>query len=257
MKQLLGCLLLFAAIAGGSARADILLSNFSPAYTQNFNTLASTGTSTIVPFGWRFTEIGGNTTYAAGNGSANQANTYSFGTTGSPDRAFGEITSGGLTSIIGARFTNDGTASISFLTVTYTGEQWRVGGNNSAGDKLDFQISTDATSLTTGTWFDVNVLDFVGPVSSPNNSAINGNLAANRVNLASGKFALPSSVAPGASFWIRWTSSDVPSQDHGLAVDDFSIQAVPASIPAGLTGALVGLVALFAVRKRNAELIAE
>src|SRR5436190_10558897 len=42
-------------------------------YTQNFDTLANTGTSSTVPAGWDFSESGtnGNTTYSAGTGSGN------------------------------------------------------------------------------------------------------------------------------------------------------------------------------------------
>ena len=35
--------------------------------------------------------------------------------------------------------------------------------NRNAADRLDFQLSTDATSLNTGTWVDYNGLDFNGP----------------------------------------------------------------------------------------------
>ena len=49
--------------------------------------------------------------------------------------------------------------AITSLDVAYTGEQWRLG---TAGrpDRLDFQYSLDATSLTTGTWTDVDALDY-------------------------------------------------------------------------------------------------
>ena len=43
-------------------------------------------------------------------------------------------------------------------------EQWRAGVlNRGAADRLDFQLSTDATSLTTGTWTDYDALDFNSP----------------------------------------------------------------------------------------------
>jgi hypothetical protein len=42
-----------------------------PAYNQDFNTLALSGTSGTVPIGWLFSESGtnANTIYTAGNGS--------------------------------------------------------------------------------------------------------------------------------------------------------------------------------------------
>src|SRR5689334_14577845 len=65
-------------------------------FTENFNTLATSGSSnTAVPFAFAYIESGGlgDLTYAADNGSNSGANTYSYGTTGSTDRALGEITS--------------------------------------------------------------------------------------------------------------------------------------------------------------------
>ena len=45
---------------------------------------------------------------------------------------------------------------ITSLAISYTGEQWRLGqvDTGRAADRLDFQLSTNATSLTTGTWTD-------------------------------------------------------------------------------------------------------
>src|SRR5688572_4974003 len=63
-------------------------------YSQDFNTLVSSGTSSTIPTGWLFLENGSNanTTYAAGTGSGTAGDTYSFGTTS--DRAFGGLQSG-------------------------------------------------------------------------------------------------------------------------------------------------------------------
>ena len=52
----------------------------------------------MVPLGWAFSELGtnANTTYTAGTGSNNAGDTYSFGSTGSSERAFGSLLSGSL-----------------------------------------------------------------------------------------------------------------------------------------------------------------
>src|SRR5687768_12165362 len=49
---------------------------------QNFDTLATASTSSTLPAGWFISESGtnANATYAAGDGSSNSGNTYSFGT---------------------------------------------------------------------------------------------------------------------------------------------------------------------------------
>src|SRR5258706_6489856 len=88
---------------------------------------------------------------------------------------------------------------------------------------MDFQYSTNATSLTTGTWIDVNALDFNPPITVGTVGALDGNAGANRLALSS---TIPGlSISNGASFWIRWTDIDATGADDGLAVDDFSITA--------------------------------
>ena len=150
------------------AAGSVSLTTFGTAYTQDFNTLANSGTSnTAVPTGWEFSESGtnANTTYRAGTGSDNTGDTYSFGATGNSERAFGGLRSGTLVPLIGAQFTNNTGGTITSLAVAYTGEQWRLGQNTTgrAADRLDFQLSTNATSLTTGTWTDYDSLDFCQP----------------------------------------------------------------------------------------------
>ena len=77
---------------------SISLSAINTAYTQNFDTLASTGSSTLLPADWVISESGtnANSTYTAGTGSSNAGDTYSFGTTGSTERALGGLQSGNL-----------------------------------------------------------------------------------------------------------------------------------------------------------------
>src|SRR5215212_7906733 len=150
------------ALAAGS----ISLPTVGAPYTQNFDTLASSSTSSTVPAGWNFAEAGtsANTTYAAGTGSSTTGDTYSFGPAASAERAFGGLQSGSLIPTIGANFTNNTGATITDLTIAYVGEQWRLGAAGRA-DRLDFQISPNAISLTNGTWFDQNSLDFSSPIT--------------------------------------------------------------------------------------------
>ena len=126
--------------------AQVALTTINGQYTQNFNTLASTGTTNDVstlPVGWTFVESGtnANTTYAAGTGSSNTGNTYSFGLDAS-DRSLGGLQSGTLIPTLGARFVNNTSTIINSLQITYWGEQWRLGTSGRA-DRLDFQYSLD------------------------------------------------------------------------------------------------------------------
>jgi hypothetical protein len=194
-------------------------------YSENFDTLDQTGVSSTTPVAWTRAESGtnANTTYTANNGSSTTGDTYSYGTIGSSDRALGGLRTStpSLVPTVGAFFRNDTGSTINTLQIAYTGEEWRLG---SAGrtDQLDFQYSTNATSLTTGTWTDVNALDFTTP-NTTTTGAKDGNNVANRTAISNTITGL--TLAPGATVWIRWTDLDVSGADDGLAVDDFSITA--------------------------------
>src|SRR5262249_52554694 len=151
------------------------LTTIGAAYTQDFNTLVSTATSSSLPTGWELleTNTNANTTYTAGTGSGNAGDTYSFGAASSPERAFGTLLSGTLNPRIGAQFTNHTGRPITSLAISYTGEQWRLGQNTAgrAPDRLDFALSTNATSLATGDWTEYDALDFSSPVLAGANGA--------------------------------------------------------------------------------------
>ena len=88
----------------------ISLTSFASTYTQNFDTLASSGdTNTSVPEGWAFSEAGtnANSTYRARAGTVTTGDTYSWGQDLSSDRAFGGLLSGTLIPTVGASFTNN------------------------------------------------------------------------------------------------------------------------------------------------------
>jgi endonuclease I len=208
------------------------------AFTQDFNTLANTGTTNALatlPVGWTFLETGtgANTTYAADNGTGNSGNTFSYGTTASTERALGGLLSGSVTTTLGASFTNNTGVNINSLTITYTGEQWRLG-TASRADRLDFSYSTNATSLTTGTYTAETTLNFIAPTTSGALGAIDGNATANKTTISSTITGL--SIAPGTTFWIKWSDFNATSADDGLGIDDFSISATGgADLPPTIT----------------------
>lgn len=189
-------------------------------YTQNFDTLASTGTSSVMPQGWLFSESGTNAdaTYAAGTGSGNAGNTYSFGTT-TGDRALGTLQSGTLIPTIGACFTNNTGGVITQLNIAYTGEQYRLGATGRQ-DSLRFQYSVDATSLTTGAWTPVAELDFNGPVTAGTVGQVNPPQTAAVSASITGL-----NIAAGTTFYVRWNDFNASGSDDGLAVDDFTLSA--------------------------------
>ena len=245
MKPQCAFLALTLMAAPLTSEAAVTIAALNTPYTENFDSLASSGTSSTVPLGWAFFETGSSTNllYTAGTGSSTTGDTYSFGATGSGERAFGELTSGSLNSTIGVGFTNGTGQPIDSLLVGYTGEVWRLGATGRT-DRLDFQISLDATSLTTGVWTNVDALDFLSPATTPTGQK-DGNLAANRTVLSSSITGL--SINDGSTFWLRWTSTDATGNDDGLAVDDFSLAARSSmqSVPEGGMGALMAALSAF------------
>lgn len=213
------------------AHAQIALTGVGVPVTENFDTLATTGTSSTVPAGWAFLETlaNANTLYAAGSGTSTGADTYSLGTGTATERAFGGQQSGSLVTTIGASFVNNTGTSLNALQLAYTGEQWRLGANTRF-DRLDFQYSLDATSLATGTWVDVDAADFTSPIGTGGTvGALNGNLAANRTAITS--TIGPISIPAGATFWIRWVDFNASGADDALGVDDFSLAGANIVIP--------------------------
>ena len=215
-------LVIICLLAAANLYAQVIITSTATPYTQNFNTLITSGTSSTLPTGWKLLETGtnANTTLAADAGSSATGNTYSYGTGTNTDRAFGGLLSGSLNPTIGVQIRNSTGATITSLTISYIGEQWRCG---TAGrtDQLDFQYSLTATSLSTGTWTDVNALDFASP-STATTGAKDGNATANRT--AKSTIITGLSIANNGLFWLRWNDLDASGADDGLSVDDFSIQ---------------------------------
>src|SRR5689334_6094721 len=108
----------FARQAWADTTTAVSISSLGTPFTQDFNSLVSSGTGTLAastPIGWGFSEssTNANTTYTAGTGSGNAGDTYSFGSAAVPgDRALGQLRSGTLVSILGATFKNDTGATI-------------------------------------------------------------------------------------------------------------------------------------------------
>ncbi|MEJ2616344.1 MAG: choice-of-anchor D domain-containing protein, partial [Ignavibacteriaceae bacterium] len=192
-------------------------------YSQDFNSLADTGSSSLLPDGWYLSESGtdADSLYSTSTGSSRTGDTYSFGLEDSTERAFGSIRSGSLASTFGANFTNNSGEVITSIHISYTGEQWRAGSaSRTEADTLKFQYSINATSLSDGDWINIKLLDFFSP-NTGISGTLDGNLPENSTEINSTITGL--SIPAGSQFWIRWQDVDVSSSDDGLAIDDFSI----------------------------------
>lgn len=228
MKKFPLLLLLIALCCQGFSQ--VMIDNLATPYKQDFDSLANTGTSSALPAGWLFAESGqgANTTYAADNGSSNSGNTYSYGATGSTERAFGTLLSGSVTPTIGAYFSNNSGNTITSITINYIGEEWRLGAAGRV-DTLNFQYSTTATGLISGSFINADSLDFATPNTTATAGAIDGNIAANRVQKSYTITGL--SIVSGTTFFIRWQDVNVTSNDDGLAIDDFTMTFNGAGLP--------------------------
>jgi len=241
--------LLFAAstallLALTTARAQMSLT--SNTYTQDFDALPAAGGISTLPAGWAFIETGfaANAAFSEGNGSSRSGDTFNYGSVSSVDRALGTLRTRKLISTFGAGFINNTGSMITQLSLSYMGEEWRLG-KSGRTDQLNFEYSTDATSLTTGTWINFNSLDFVTP-NTTGRGAHDGNAAANQTALSATIMNL--TLSTGSTIWIRWTDPNVRRADDGLAIDNFSLTAATAevqAVPEPATWMLMGAGLLF------------
>jgi len=199
-------------------------------YAENFDSLGAAGTAT--PFGW-YVGTGASaissTNVTVGDGSSNGGDHYNFGANGNSERALGSLATSSTARNTEARFVNISGSDIAAFTISYSGEQWRLGGNGAVNNALVLHYSTDgANFLPLGGGFDFN-----SPVDAGPPNALNGNSAANRVTGLGGVYAPASPIGIGQIFYLRWVDDDNNSLDHALAVDDFVISFTLASpVPA-------------------------
>ena len=217
--------------------SQVSLTSLNTAYTQNFDGLANSGSNNSNTLngtlaGWYIVESGtnGNTTYAADTGTENTGDTYSYGSSGSTERALGSIASSKLSSRYGAQFKNDTGNIIDQLEISYVGEEWRFdpARGTTIKDQIAFEYSTDATSLTTGTWTAVTALLYETTNLTGTVGTRNGNDAAYRTSLSNTITGL--NIPVGQIFWIRFVDINVSGTDDGLAIDDFSLTPINSTL---------------------------
>lgn len=237
---------------------------FTGSYLEDFDTLVTSGASQ--PWandstlgGWSLFQGGGAaiTTYNAGNGgtlaSGANGNFYSFGTGTATDRALGGTGSGGayfggpasgaVAGYIALELKNNSGSTYSSFTLEFAGEQWRNGGNTTAQKMVleyGFRATFGAVSWTPGG----ASFDFTSPIHAATTAALDGNATGNRTTGLGG--TISSTWNSGDTLWIRWIENNDAGNDHGLAIDDFSITAtaVPETAEWGMISG-IGLLAVF------------
>ncbi|MBP9663810.1 MAG: DUF11 domain-containing protein, partial [Pyrinomonadaceae bacterium] len=219
-------------------------------YSQNFDSLASSGSGvawtndTTIP-GWFLyaqpapgTAI---TTYNADSGTSSAGSFYSFGSSGSGERAlgglgtggtyFGSPSSGSIAGWIAFSATNDTGATINDVTIAFDGEQWRKSGDTVAHSMV-FEYGIGGTFGAVSIWTAPGGnFDWASPVFTAGGAAVNGNTAGK----VAGRGGTISSLGwdNGETLWIRWVERNDAGSDHSLAIDEFSLSspAVPTPTP--------------------------
>jgi hypothetical protein len=223
--------------------------SFSSSYSQNFDSLASSGTSLswsndVTLEGWFLfrqsaTSPEAITGYAFGSGSSNTGSFYSYGSTGSSDRALGGLGSGGayfgspgnpaLAGWIALALTNSSGTTINALDLSFNGEQWRNGGNTSA-QSMVLEYGFGSTFGAVSNWIAPGGnFNWTSPVASSTAAAVNGNSVAGLVSNRGGSLQNLGWLA-NSNLWFRWIENNDAGTDHGLAIDDLSIN-LGASLP--------------------------
>lgn len=208
-------------------------------YSQNFDSLANSGSAntwadnSTLPGWYASKTLGGTsvTTYRADSGTSTAGAIYSYGTNdanGITDRALGSVASGTPGNFAyGVRFTNDTGSSQSNITVSYTGEEWRNGGNANA-QKLAFSYLVSSSPITNSdavnanSWTAFTGLDFTTPTVGATASALDGNNPVNEQVLTNVVLS-GVVVQAGQEIFLRWFDTNDSGNDHAVAVDNLTV----------------------------------
>lgn len=243
-------------------------------YSENFDTLPATGTGSPVTSTWTnnstlpgWLAFGGSSTsntvreatitapiaIRVDAGGSNAGGLYTFGSTAASDRALGSTASGSYEGVLVLVIQNNNSFDLTDFTLSYTGEQWRNGGNTSAQSlvfdytvQAAFPVAADVSAANVTGYTAVPALNFTSPTVGASATALDGNAAANRTTGISSTVSV--TIPAGQFLVLRWWDNNDPGNDHGLAIDDLSFSATPTPGAAALLG--VGMLA--AGRRRRA-----
>ncbi len=215
-----------------SAQINITTSGNS---SQNFDALLNTGSvntwndNNTIP-NYFAQRSGFGATYQAGTGSSTVGNLYSFGSSGSNERALGSVgsdNSSALNFAYGVLLQNNSGFVLDQLSVSYTLEQWRNGGNTTPDQitvwyKISSATISDLTPGDNTGWIPVTVLTSESPINTATTGALDGNSAVNQVSLSN--ISIPNlSIPNGHYMMIKWEDINHAGNDDGLGIDDVTL----------------------------------
>ena len=230
MKNILTIIGLAAASLAG-VQAQVLLTSVNTAFTENFNSFSSTAnvswTDNSTLTGWYMNSSSTSTNLTISTGSSTTGTVYNYGATNSTDRAMGYLGSGGNAHTnFFVRLKNTSGVTITSLNVSYDGELWRSGGTQTAdsNNRLVFSYATGSPTLPTNAsqtgWTAVAGLNY-----APTVSVAAGAQSGAATSLSASISGL--SLANNSEIYLRWYGNDGTGTDAGLAIDNFSVTAVP------------------------------
>lgn len=246
-----------AASVSASASANLV-------YTQNFDSMGATaqsitGTGAINAQGviagldgsWQAARIAGTNTSAltatSDSGTNNSGGIYNYAQPNSdPDRALGSIASAGITPAFGAAIVNNLSYSLDSITISFDAMMFRS--STTTVNKLVFAygfssgVATSSTFLSSAGMNADTRGDVVGGAPVTTNGAVNPATSTSVTFTITGI-----TWAAGETLFLRWQDSNETGNDAGLAVDNFSLTAVPT--PGAM--ALLGLAGVVAGRRRS------
>ena len=225
------------ACATGPMQAAISYTIIGGQYTQNFNSLGTeavswTNNSTLDGWYLHQSASGGSTPAQLNEplapGSSSNSNSkgfwFNFGT--DSDRAIGGSPGGSTgTMHYGVALTNNTGGTLTEMTIAFDWERWFLAdASASAPQNMSFHWSTDATSLTSGTYTEVSdaLLTFTAVPPS-----------ADRLWLATPEvYARDFTVTgidwqDGETLWLRWQDINEPGGDHGVGINNVQFSAIP------------------------------
>ncbi|QYK53475.1 MAG: PEP-CTERM sorting domain-containing protein [Fimbriimonadaceae bacterium] len=236
--------------------------------TEDFNSLPSSGTTTglftvgtqtAIPgtTGFVGTRVGGSGSamnFVADAGTGNSGALYSYGASGSGERALGSIASGSNWGAFGFELVNNSGSAMTSVTLRFTAEFWRsstsvqnvlaatVGVSGGSANSSNFLTDSSMAAFTS--W------DIVGPGPVASNGALDGNNPNNQASVI-GTFTFSTPLANGQSFFVSWNDINDGGNDAGLAIDDLTISATTDAVPEPATVAVLAAAGLAAVARRK------
>ncbi len=261
LKSLLASAVLLSVVSAAQATVSVKSASFT--YSQDFDSLANSGATNawandLTLAGWSLFAVPTITTYGTSTGSnGNIAGFFSFGTSGSSDRALGAVLTNafsgaantGVVSTALALTNNTGRVLDSF-TVRYDGEQWRNNGNADAHTLvLQYAFGGSFNEIASSSWVSAGkAFDFTSPLTGAS-SAVDGNVAGRVTNLGG---TVTTDWAAGSTLWLRWADLNNSGNDHVMAIDNvsFSVTAVPEPSTYAMLLAGLGAVGFMARRRR-------